>query len=437
MNKSPDQARSQPNSKRRQSKRRWWVVLAVPVGCLVLLTVLYVLWARSSDSVEDSGRQRDAAVDEGRAGEAPGDQPATEPASEPVTEPDSPPDDDAPRHDPFSDLLELRSGRIWVPWPDTPAPDVGRASLTSVRQLWDATMPPYTAEATEAFERRRRVAKERPDQWFTFEPIVEGSDLDVDYEINDERTDVIERISLCPPLLGASTAQLATTQTSISRASPAKRTADLRAAATFALAHHLVSRAVLSRGPQSLFEACMDAALIDGSQSSAPIDGSQHSALVGEVELLWARGLRLEETARAPSGAWVLWHTDDVVHLVVCHQPDTTYVADASTRERLVLLAGLPERAEAVELDRDGDEFKLAELRPFAGECAEGSTSANGDASRGAGYDRAAAWVGARREQLLVSAAADDRADVWIEVTERDAWRTVVAARSRFAGSFE
>ncbi len=410
-----NQPTSQATRSRRHRKRSWLLGALMSIGVLVLLVVLLVLWLGLSNGVEDTSAQ--SVASSGAAGAPPDSSAVDEPAAdervaderaahEPATDPLS---DDASgghavaRDDAPLDVVELRSGRIWVPWSNTSA----------LGQLWASAVPPYTAEAQAAFEARRRVAIERPTQWGTFEPIVDTSSLEVDYELNDERTDVAERIKLCEPVLGAQQPEVLTLSVD--------GTTGPSAAVTFAVAQHLVSRAVLSRGPTSLGEACVDAALASASRDST---------LVGEVELLWARGIRVEDTAPAPAGAWVVGSEGDTTHLVVCHQPDTTYVADASTRERLVLLAELPERAEAVEIGwRDGA-ASIGEARLFAGDCAEGQQP-NGEASRGAGYDLAAQWLRERREQ----ASTSQYPGVWIEVDELDAWRTVVAARARVAGS--
>lgn len=411
MNQPASQPANQPAEQGARSshnrKRVWALAALLSIICLALLTVLYVLWFRSPDDVEDSGEVDDEPpqTTSARREPMPSELADGPPPREPVSDTDVS-DDRASESSPL-EVVELRSGRVWVPWP----------SALVAEQPWASAVPPYTAEATTAFETRRRVAKERPDAWGTFEPIVDTGSLAVDYELNDERTDVAERIRLCAPALST----LGTPSPSRLTLSDSDAT-EPAAAATFAVAQHLVRRAVLSRGPQSLAQACVDAALASGARQSPLID---------EVELLWARGIRLEETAPAPAGAWVLWSQGDTTQLVVCHQPDTIYVADASTRERLMLFAQLPERAEAIEVHRRDGIFTIGEARLFASECAQGSSQPDGTAVRGAGYDRAADWLRERREQTQTSQVSA----AWIDVDELDAWRTVVAARARIAGS--
>ena len=117
--------------------------------------------------------------------------------------------------------VPIGDGRIWVPWPPYPEPqldavqsshaavtgshsmllgDVGRGHdfIVAQRTQWEA-MPPYLPEARTAFDEGTRVARRRGGTDTAWELAVDPAGLDYRTRIHADGGVAYDHVSLCPP----------------------------------------------------------------------------------------------------------------------------------------------------------------------------------------------------------------------------------------------
>ena len=132
-----------------------------------------------------------------------------------------------------------------------------------------------------------------------------------------------------------------------------------------AVTDSLVGHAVVSTGPQTLWEACSDLAAITPGVYTA-------SHRTRQLESLWARGLRLEFTAPPVERAWVADISAAGQALaVVCHPPGKSYLVDASTGDRLDAGADHAARVEAMWLTWSRLSYRVLRNALFEGDCGD------------------------------------------------------------------
>ncbi len=191
-----------------------------------------------------------------------------------------------------------------------------------------------------------------------------------------------------------------------------------RRAAQGAVTDALVGHAVVSSGPETLWEACSDlATIIPGIYTE--------SHRTRQLESLWARGLRLSFTAPPVERAWVA-DLSAAGHAlaVICHAPGQSFLVDASTGERLD--AGNRHRAqvEAMWLTWSRLSYRVLRNALFEGDC-------DSDA-----FPSAVQWLGRAKQDHAASIDwAEPRAwgsgvrnqwiavREWVDVPQHEAWR--------------
>ncbi len=356
----------------------------------------------------------------------------------------------------------------------------GYRHIVAQRSQWDSEMPPYTAEASRAFADGRRVARRRAGTETAWELIVDPNGLDYETRIVDDQIAAFDHVSLCLPhptaeVLGIDIGDGAverdraaavieafilgmrspggrpvhswgTTANDVAQmlvyspgepmeiaggghsmtdrgyfpgdwSSQAKQWLTRRAAQG-AVTDSLVGHAVVSTGPQSIWEACSDlAAIIPGVYTA--------SHRTRQLESLWARGLRLRFTSTPVDRAWVA-DISAAGHAlaVVCHQAGRSHLVDASTGGRLDAGEEHPAQVAAMWLTWSRLSYRVLNNALFEGDCDSGAFASAVEWIRDAKAEHAAAvdwtqphaWAsGVRNEWVAVRE--------WVEVTQVEAWR--------------
>ena len=356
----------------------------------------------------------------------------------------------------------------------------GYRHIVAQRSQWDSEMPPYTAEARAAFADGKRVARRRAGTETAWELIVDPGDLDYETRIADDQTAAYDHVSLCPPhptapALGVDFGDSAverdraatvieafivgmrspggrpvhswgTTANDVSQmlvyspgepmelatgghgltdrgyfpgdwSSNAKQWL-MRRAAQGAVTDSLVGHAIVSTGPQSIWEACSDlAAIIPGVYTA--------SHRTRQLESLWARGLRLQFTSPPVERAWVA-DISAAGHAlaVVCHQAGRSHLVDASTGERLDAGEDQPAQVEAMWLTWSRLSYRVLDNALFEGDCdsdafhsaVEWIRDAKQQHEASVDWTQPHAWgSGVRNEWVAVRE--------WVEMPQAEVWR--------------
>lgn len=355
----------------------------------------------------------------------------------------------------------------------------GHRYVVAQRAQWGA-MPVYTPDAESAFVEGTRVARRRSGTETAWELAVDPAGLEYETRITADETAAYDHVSLCPPhptpaSLGADFGDTAAEQDRAGAVieafitgmrSPGGRPmhswgatvnevakllvyspgepmelvlgghslADVgffpgdwsaqakawltRRAAQGAVTDSLVGHAVVSSGPDTLWEACSDLATITPGVYTA-------SQRTRRLESLWARGLRLEFTAPPVERAWVA-DLSAAGHAlaVICHPPGRSFLVDASTGERLDAGSDHPAQVEAMWLTWSRLSYRVLRNALFEGGC-------DGDAFAGAvkwlanEQDAHAATVDWSEPRAWASGVRNQWVAVreWVEVSQMEAWR--------------
>ena len=351
------------------------------------------------------------------------------------------------------------AGLMWVPWRDFDAD--ADPQLIAQRHRWDATMPPLPGSVKKRIERGDPIARPKADKAGAWHHVVDKTDLAVHYF--EHGSNVSEEIQVCPNRLGKATAATRRRETEMlspgglrihsvgwghSRLSfllawspgepmstagtrfladagfvPGDWSAEalevlVRQAAIGAVVEELVPRAAMSIAPESLWEACMDAA-------STSLTSTRRAGTWGiTLQSLWSIGLRLEHEAPPPERAWIeMLDAEARAMAIVCRPAETLHLLDASTGQRVGVLRQQPETIVAMSLTWTGDRFRLAHWHLEPGRCEPGSEAwtvavaqlgawADEDAAE---VDIAARWAEGVRQPWL-------RVGRWVEVPQAIAW---------------
>ena len=357
--------------------------------------------------------------------------------------------------------------------------EAGRRYVVGQRRQWEA-MPPYLPAARDAIERGDRVARRRGGTDTAWELVVDPTGLDYDTRLAADSSAAYDHVSLCPPHPTAEVLGIETGSTAAERdraaavieafivgmRSPGGRpihswgttvneVAKLlvyspgepmelalgghgltdrgyfpgdwsaqskqwltRRAAQGAVTDSLVGHAVVSTGPQTLWEACSDLAAITPGVYTA-------SHRTRQLESLWARGLRLEFTAPPVERAWVADISAAGQALaVVCHPPGKSYLVDASTGDRLDAGADHAARVEAMWLTWSRLSYRVLRNALFEGDCGDPALGlalewleqAKSDHAATIDWSTPQAWASGVRNQWVAVRQ-------WIDVPQGEAWR--------------
>ena len=301
----------------------------------------------------------------------------------------------------------------------------GFRHVVDQRNRWETEMPPYTPEAGVAFADSERVARRRAGTTDAWELVIDPSGLDHETRVSADQSAAYDHVTLCPahPTAQSLGIDLGDTPEDRDRAgavieafilgmrSPGGRPmhswgttsndvakllvyspgepmeiaagghslADrgffpgdwsaqarqwlTRRAAQGAVTDSLVGHAVVSTGPQSLWEACSDLATIIPGIATA-------SHRTEQLESLWARGLRLEFTLPPAERAWVA-DLSAAGHAlaILCHSAGRSYLVDASTGQRLDAGVTAPARVEAMWLTWSRLSYRVLRNALFDGDC--------------------------------------------------------------------
>lgn len=356
----------------------------------------------------------------------------------------------------------------------------GARYIAAQRAQWEAEQPPYTEAARAAFAGRSRVATRRAGTDTAWELIIDSSGLESETRISADRSGAYDHVRLCPPHPTAENLGIDTGESSAERSraaavieafivgmrSPGGRPmhswgttrndvakllvyspgepmelalgghslADrgffpgdwselakqwlTRRAAQGAVTDTLVGHAVVSPGPQSLWQACSDlATIVPGIYTE--------SHRTKQLESLWARGLRLQFTSAPVERAWVadLSAAGHALALV-CHSSGQSRLVDASSGEVLDAPKHQPAQVEAMWLTWSRLSFRVQRNALFEGDC-------DGDA-----FEAAAAWLRSAKEDHAAEVDwTEPRAwgsgvrnqwvavREWIDVTQAEAWQ--------------
>ncbi|WP_419839610.1 hypothetical protein [Candidatus Poriferisodalis sp.] len=355
----------------------------------------------------------------------------------------------------------------------------GRRFVVERRARWD-TMPPYLPSVQAAFAEGTRVARRRAGTESAWELVVDTAGLSHETRLTEDRSAAYDHVSLCPPhptaeVLGVDVgdtpaerdrAGAAIAAFIVGMRSPGGRPmhswgttvnnvalllvyspgepmelalgghshADIglfpgdwstqakqwltRRAAQGAVTDSLVGHAVLSVGPETLWEACSDLATIIPGVYTA-------SHRTQRLESLWARGLRLEFTAPPVERAWIA-DISSAGHAlaVVCHEPGQSFLIDASTGERLDAGAEHPAQVEAMWLTWSRHSYRVLRNALFEGACESEAFGravqwlAEAKDTRAATVDwtEPRAWGSGVRNQWIAVRE-------WVEVPQSEAWQ--------------
>ncbi|MXX44524.1 MAG: hypothetical protein F4Z53_15915 [Acidimicrobiales bacterium] len=191
-----------------------------------------------------------------------------------------------------------------------------------------------------------------------------------------------------------------------------------RRAAQGAVTDSLIGHAAVSRGPDTLWEACSDLATITPGVYTA-------SQRTRRLESLWARGLRLEFTTAPVERAWVA-DLSAAGHAlaVVCHPPGQSFLVDASTGERLDAGADHPAQVEAMWLTWSRLSYRVLRNALFEGGCDSGAFA---DAVQwlAGEQDAHAETIDWSEPRAWASGVRNQWAEVrdWVEVPQAEAWQ--------------
>ena len=355
----------------------------------------------------------------------------------------------------------------------------GHGHAVAQRSRWDA-MPPYLDEARAALAEGARLARRRAGTETAWELVIDPTGLDYETRLSDHGTAAFDHVSLCPPHPTAETLGIDVGRTAAERdraaavieaviggmRSPGGRPmhswgttvnhvakllsyspgepmelalgghslTDLgffpgdwsasaqrwltRRAAHGAVTDSLVGHAILSAGPQTLWEACSDLATITSGVYTA-------SHRTEQLESLWARGLRLEFTSPPTEWAWVAdLSVAGHALAVVCHGAGQSYLVDGSTGERLDAGAAQPVQVEAMWLTWSRLSYRVQRNALFDGHCSgpafeqalEWLEAAKRDHAEGIDWSEPHAWASGVRNQWVAVRE-------WVQVPQHEAWR--------------
>ncbi len=354
----------------------------------------------------------------------------------------------------------------------------GHRYVAEQRARWDM-MPPYLRSAQAAFAEGTRVARRRAGTESAWELVVDPAGLSHETRMAADRSAAYDHLSLCPPHPTAEALGLDIGNTAAERdragaaieafmvgmRSPGSRPMHswgttvndiakllvyspgepmelalgghsltdagffpgdwslqakqwlTRRAAQGAVTDSLVGHAVVSAGPETLWEACSDlATIVPGVYTE--------SHRTRQLESLWARGLRLEFTAPPVQRAWVadLSAAGHALALI-CHPPGQSFLVDASTGERLDAGVRQSAQVEAMWLAWSRLSFRVLRNALFEGDC-EGEALgratqwlADAKAAHTASIDwsEPSAWGSGVRNQWVAVRE-------WVEVPQSEAW---------------
>ena len=301
------------------------------------------------------------------------------------------------------------TGLMWVPW--APFGDDADPQLIAERDRWDKTMPPLLDWAETKLRRGEPIAREKQDKPGHWQDVVDTTGLDV--HLHEHATGVTKEITVCPSRLGEATAE--TKRRRVEMLSPgglaihslgwshnrlsfllawspgepmstagARFLADwglvpgdwseaaievlVREAAIGAIIEELVSRAAMSAAPDSLWEACMDAA-------STALTSTRRAGTWGiTLQQLWSSGLRLEHEAPPPERVWIeMLDAEARAMTVMCRPAETIHLVDASTTQSVGTFEHRAESVVAMSLSWTGDRWRLAHWHEETGRCEQGS----------------------------------------------------------------
>ena len=355
----------------------------------------------------------------------------------------------------------------------------GHGHVVAQRSQW-AAMPPYLPAARAALDDGTRLARRRAGTDTAWELVIDPGGLEYETRLADDGAAAFDHVSLCPPHPVAETLGIDTGTASADRdraasvieaviggmRSPGGRpmhswgttvnqVAKLlvyspgeplelalgghsltdvgyfpgdwsaqaerwlaRRAAQGAVTDSLVGHAVLSRGPETLWEACSDLATIVSGVYTA-------SHRTEQLETLWARGLRLEFTMPPVERAWVAdLSVAGHALAVVCHRPGRSYLVDASTGERLDAGADHGAQVEAMWLTWSRLSYRVQRNALFEGRCdseAGGRAlawleEAKRDHAEEIDWSEPRAWGSGVRNQWVAVRE-------WVDVPQHEAWR--------------
>ena len=359
--------------------------------------------------------------------------------------------------------------------------DVGRGHdyVVAQRAQWEA-MPPYLPEARTAFAEGTRVARRRGGTETAWELAVDPAGLDYETRLSADRSVAYDHVSLCPPHptpaalgvdpggtdAGHDRAAVAIEAFITGMRSPGGRPMHswgttvndiakllvyspgepmelalgghsltdagffpgdwsaqamrwlTRRAAQGAVTDSLVGHAVVSTGPETLWEACSDlATIIPGVYTT--------SHRTRQLESLWSRGLRLSFTTPPVERAWVA-DLSAAGHAlaVVCHRPGRSFLVDASTGERLDAGTDHLARVEAMWLTWSRLSYRVLRNALFEGDCDSDAFSsavqwlgqAKDDQAASVDWAEPRAWASGVRNQWIAVRE-------WVKVPLQEAWR--------------
>lgn len=351
--------------------------------------------------------------------------------------------------------------------------------VVAQRARWEA-MPPYLPDARRAFAEGDRAARRRAGTETAWELVVDPTGHGHETRLSADRSAAFDHVSLCPPhptpeTLGVDVGDTEADRDRASAAieafivgmrSPGGRPihswgttvnevakllayspgepmelalgghslADVgffpgdwsnqarswltRRAAQGAVTDSLVGHAVVSEGPDTLWEACSDLATI-----TPGIYTESHRTR--QLESLWARGLRLEFTAPPVERAWVAdLSVAGHALAVVCHEPGQSFLVDGSTGQRLDAGTDQPAQVEAMWLTWSRLGYRVLRNALFDGECDSDAFAGAVQWLVGQKDDHAAtidwseplAWGSGVRNQWIAVRE-------WVEVPQTEAWQ--------------
>ena len=351
------------------------------------------------------------------------------------------------------------TGLVWVPW--APFGDDADAQLVAERDRWDKTMPSLLDWAAANIADGAPIAREKADKPGSWHPVVDRSRLKIHYV--EWGTEVTEEIQVCPERLGASTPQ--TRQRRLEMLAPGgamihavaatlnpmasllsfspgepmsiaglRTLADqgfvpgdwsaealdvvVRRAAVAAIIEETVPRAAMSMTPDSLWEACMDAA------TTASRSNRRSGSWGITLQTLWSRGLRIEHETPPPEQVWVeMVQSGSRAGVIVCRPAETVHLLDASTGRRVGVLEERSEAARALWLAWTGDRFRARRFESLEGRCEPGTSAwAAAVAQLGEWADESAATVDLARWWGLGIRQPWMRVGQWVNVPQAVAW---------------
>ncbi len=351
------------------------------------------------------------------------------------------------------------TGLMWVPW--APFDDDAHERLVAERERWDSTMPPYTPAVRRAIANEQPIAREKADKPGSWHPVIDREQVDI--HLREHTTGVSEEIQVCPNRLGENSALSSRLSTELvapgglqihavadvinpmgallafSPGEPMsiaglRYLADqgfvpgdwsaaalevlVRRAAIAAMIEELIPKAAMSTAPDSLWEACMDAA------STASRSNRRSGSWGITLQTLWSRGLRLQFEARPPDQVWIeTVEAGARVGAIMCRPAETVHLVDASTGVRVGVFEQRTEAARALELSWGGDRFRAHKFASLEGPCEPGSDAWNAAiAQLGEWADEGAATVDLSRWWSLGVRQAWLRVGQWVTVPQEIAW---------------